>query len=35
MFKENVPATADFNVGYYEENQESRVWLAITDDLDS
>ena len=31
---ENVPATADLNVGYCEANQQSRVWLVTTDDLD-
>ncbi len=33
-FKEHVPATADFQVGYFETNQQSKVWLVTSEDLD-
>ena len=32
-FKENVPNTVDFNVGYYEGSQQAKVWLVVPDDL--
>ena len=32
-FKERVPSTLDFNVGYYEGSQQAKIWLVTTDDL--
>ena len=32
-FQEGVPNTLDFNVGYYEGSQQSKVWLVVSDDL--
>ena len=32
-FKEQVPNTLDFNVGYYEGSQQAKIWLLTADDL--
>ena len=32
-FKESVPNTVDFNVGYYEGSQQAKIWLVVPDDL--
>ena len=32
-FKERVPNTLDFNVGYYEGSQQAKIWLVTADDL--
>ena len=32
-FRENVPNTIDFNVGYFEGSQQAKVWLVVPDDL--
>lgn len=32
-FQEAVPNTLDFNVGYYEGSQQSKVWLVESDDI--
>ena len=32
-FNERVPSTLDFNVGYYEGTQQSKIWLVTADDL--
>ena len=32
-FKERVPGTLDFNVGYYEGSQQAKIWLVTADDL--
>ena len=34
-FKEHVPNSTDFNVGYFEGPQHSKVWLVTLDDLGS
>ena len=34
-FAENMPSGEDFNVGYYDGSQHSKVWLFTTDDLQS
>ena len=35
QFKEHVPNTVDFSVGYYEGQQHTKVWLVTSDDLKS
>ena len=32
-FRENVPNTIDFNVGYFEGSQQEKIWLVVPDDL--
>ena len=32
-FKDRVPSTLDFNVGYYEGSQQAKIWLVTSDDL--
>ena len=32
-FKDQVPISADFNVGYFETSQQSKVWLVTLDDI--
>ena len=32
-FKERVPNTLDFNVGYYEGSQQAKIWLVTAEDL--
>ena len=32
-FRESVPNTIDFNVGYFEGSQQAKVWLVVPDDL--
>ena len=32
-FKESVPNTIDFNVGYYEGSQQAKIWLVVPDGL--
>ncbi len=34
-FAEHIPNTEDFNVGYYEGSQHSKMWLVTVDDLKS
>ena len=31
---QQIPATATFDVGYFEGKQQSKVWLVTSDDLD-
>lgn len=33
-FKESVPNTVDFNVGYYEGSQQAKIWLVVPEDLE-
>ena len=33
-FQQHVPATATFDVGYFEGKQQSKIWLVTSDDLD-
>ena len=33
VFKESVPATIDFNVGYFEGSQQAKIWLVQPEDL--
>ena len=33
VFKESVPATIDFNVGYFEGSQQAKIWLVQPNDL--
>ena len=33
-FKDQIPASADFNVGYFDDNQVSKVLLVTEDDMD-
>ena len=34
-FKDQVPGNIDFNIGYYDGAQHSKVWLVSVDDLKS
>ena len=34
-FKEHVPNTNDFSIGYFEGHQHSKVWLVENNDLES
>lgn len=34
-FRESVPNTIDFNVGYFEGSQQAKVWLVVTEDLNT
>ena len=34
-FKEHVPNSNDFSIGYFEGHQHSKVWLVENDDLES
>ena len=35
QFQDSVPNTLDFNVGYFEGRQQSKMWLVTKEDLDS
>ena len=35
QFQDLVPNTLDFNVGYFEGRQQSKMWLVTKEDLDS
>ena len=32
-FQEHVPTTATFDIGYFEDKQQSKIWLVTLDDL--
>ena len=35
VFKDRVPSTLDFNIGYFEGSQQAKIWLVTTDNLNN